>query len=311
MKRLLILLFTVIAACGTAPTNVDKPVEQQSAAANWPISEHTVLNTGVDYGHFVEIPGNTQVCWPSLAMFHNGHYGVATWPNGHPKQGASISTTVAGNSPSTTFLDTRLGFTFDYADAYALGIARCAPWSNFEDAWNPGWVLRDTLNVYAPVDGNGVVTKSKWLWQADAFCYLSGWGSISHAGESARVERVPVNGAINGHQWRLRLTGSGWSAAGAQCIYLGRDYEFLPIITASINSPNRWMQIGPGEGMCVISAVTGNTDNGTVAMGVDNDQNGIPLWKLSISGAITSAQGYCVRWWSPYGLQKPLQNAED
>jgi hypothetical protein len=312
MIRLLLLLFTIaVAACGADP-NVT-PTEERSAepvaapAANWPITDYTVFNTGVDYGHFIDIPGNTQNCWPIIAMFHNAHLGNPTWPNGHPKEGGSISTLGPGNTPETTFLDPRLGVHFETEDAYVYGAANCAPWTNFEQAWNPGWQLRDGLTVFQANDGTGVVTKSKWLWQADAFCYLSGWGSLSHAGESARVERVPVNGAINGHQWRLRLTGSSWTSASAQCVYLGRNYEWLPMRSATQQFPNTWMQIGPDDGMCVISSVVGNNDNGTIIMGVANNQYGIPLYRLSIGGSVTSAQGYCVRWWAPGSVQHPLR----
>jgi hypothetical protein len=311
MKRLL-LLCTVLLAVACSSSDVDtvpatSEFAAQAPAANWPVTDYTVFNTGVDYHHTTPIPSNSQICWPNIALFHNGHYGFPTWPNGHPKNGVAISSVGSGPTQNEHVLMTVLGFNFEHADAYAFGGARCVPWSNFEQAWNPGWVLHDSLKVFAPEDGNGVVTKSKWLWQADAFCYLSGWGGISHAGESARIERVPVNGTINGHQWRLRLTGSGWSSVGAQCVFLGRNYEWLPMRSATQQFPNTWMQIGPDDGICVVSSVVGNTDNGTIIMGVANNQYGIPLYRLSIGGSVTSAQGYCVRWWAPGSVQHPLR----
>jgi hypothetical protein len=316
------LLFTmlIVAACGTTPLERVTPsaasefapaearpelASPAAPAANWPTTDYSVFNTGVDYHHTTPIPSMTQVCWPTIAMFHNGHYGVPTWPNGHPKNGARITSYGSGATPQAAVLATALGITFEHDDAYAYGAARCSPWSNFEEAWNPGWVLHAGLSVFEPDDGPGPMTKSQMLWQSDAFCYLNGWSAVSHANESAKVERVSVPGTINGLQWRFSITGSAWTSAGAQCIYLGRPIEILPMRSATQQLPNMWMQLGPDDGICVINAVTGNTDNGSVIMGVANNQYGIPLYRLSVGGGVTSAQGYCVRWWAPWSIQHP------
>jgi hypothetical protein len=298
MKRILLLLIlTIIAACGAPSQPESQPIAEDDAAleARSKLSHNPTVYTFQVTNNQVTIPqarNTDSACYLTWMQGNGGYAGQATWPNGTTKHSAEwyFERNYNPNVVSAQHLD-----------GVGTKIARvsCSKFSNFESpvtAYQPPPSPAPQLPQIFKFesDGQGPHTADVKLWDTNSFCYLKNVAGLTHGGTALYTYTQADASSPTGAYWRLHYQGgSPTFGAAANCVYLGRPYDSSSggIQVAYTNQPKDlggWW----GDSICFITGVWGDLN---AAGAVWIDENGaFGQYRLNVSGTVWGASAMCV-----------------
>lgn len=169
---------------------------------------------------------------------------------------------------------------------------------NFADFHGTGGVQSNTYDFYLSwpdSGGTNPVTVSAPGTNAPVnastgvhACWLDAVGHFSFGNKWAQLASVSDP---NPSGWRWQLQAAGYAAlyAEARCAYLGVNFAPTGWWVATPGHP-AVANIRPSEGTCFVHRIAGQLDDGSVLWKKNF------FWQLEVSGAVSEAHGYCVRY---------------
>lgn len=242
------------------------------------VQQNPVTNYNVTNGS-IALPAS-QFCFPTGIWGNSSHSQSTIWSGWDPVVGGNWT---IGNSYMSAYSNSTAGPTTGTMSLYVS----CVPWSTFHGNGSAGYATADGFGINSS-NGPGyptIETGSKILWDTKSICYLSQSSSISDPYEHVWMDTV--GNAYGPPNWRVNYDGFPFIAVASQCAWLGRNLGSLTYMTATLGHPVQG-PMSTSLGMCLISSITGNLDDGYVSL---TQTNG--FWGLSLGGGVQEAKAYC------------------
>jgi hypothetical protein len=256
-----LLPFILLSACGGLTTS--EPTEQLQSVT---------LGYSASNGSTSMPTTSTRFCVAYYFAGANAHGGSPVWPNGKPKEGATIQ----AFPPTLTALpySTSVGSATAYAECMDFSNFGFGPAASQSSDTSPYYILRNLSH------GQNFHTATQEMWfYPSGFCYLNGVLGLSASNEEGLV--TPY---LN--HWYLYAGGHPSLGSSGKCIFPDRPVTHLGPYLATSGSGPTWGPSTSGT-ICGFSRITGNLDDGWAWINKASGQ-----WTIQSSGV--TAEMRCV-----------------